>query len=157
VAARTVHEGARGPPTDALQSLIDRHGWLGRLALTQGMSDFDRDRRDLLAGLGRVFTIVLALGLLGLAGGLVAALAGGSARRQGMLTSGFERGPAGVEHPPLFVVFTGAFMLDLSASRALFGLGVQATTGAPLVEGTRLWPMATISAVTIAFVLAIGD
>ncbi len=142
-------EGRAAVPMEAQESLVDRHGWFGRLALSQGMPDRDPYRRELLGGIERlgVFTLVLmAASLIALVVGLFALGALWSGHRQGLLARGFEEGPRGIIHLETFVVFVGGFLVVLGLSLVPFGIGAEATVGALVFHEFLLWALVGVLA-----------
>ncbi len=145
-------DGRAAVPIEAQESIVDRHGWFGRLALSHDMPDSDPYRRKLLGGIERLgwFNIWLTLGsLIALIVGLFGLGALWSGRRQGTLERGFADaagnmpGLIGLE---IFVVFTAGFFVVLGLGLVPFGLGAEASVGALVFDQFLLWSLVGIVA-----------
>lgn len=104
-------------PEDARQSLVDRHGWFGRVALTYGAGNANPARVQALGGFETVAAYQGILNLLqGLCvlAGLVMLVVGLVYLGQGKLTGSFDA-PAvgGAVYLETFVIFLAAFMAML--------------------------------------------
>ncbi len=142
-------QGRGAMPDEAQDSLVSRHGWFGRLALSRDMGRGSPYREALLGGLDRVARLALWLvagALLALVVGLFALGALVSGWRKGLLIEGFEPGPGRPIHLETFVVFLGGFVIVLGLSLVPFGLGVEASGGALVFEEFLLWTLVGILA-----------
>ncbi len=142
-------DGRGAVPADAQDSLVDRHGWFGRLALSQGMPDGDPYRQDLLGGLervGRVNMWLVVVFLIALIVGLFTLGALWSRNRQGLLERGFQERPAKVLYLEVFTLFVGGFMVMLGLALLPFGMGAEGTIGALAFHEFLLWSLVAVLA-----------
>ncbi len=127
---------------EARQSLIDRHGWFGELAVSYGRGMVDANRRRLVGGALKLGGIALSIG----AGAILAFIAGVillfvAARRKadGAMASGMVEIDPEPIYAEMFAVFIGAFLLVLLLTLLMFGVHAEATPAALAFEEVLTW------------------
>jgi membrane protease YdiL (CAAX protease family) len=146
---RLYTEGAAVIPQEERNSLVDRHGWFGELAISKGMRRGDPFRAEVIGG-GLGFARLARFLVLGAGAALLAGLAMlvGAVRvwRHGEVQSGFET--AARDHRrvylEMFVVFCGGFLFLLLMHVFLFGINAQASTGGLIFLEVLTWGLAAI-------------
>ncbi len=136
-------KGAAAVPDDAAQSLAARHGWFGRLALSQGKHPSDPARWEVIAGglsivefLVGLFIVLALVNVIGLA----LCITAGVKWTNGTITAHFEPpAPGGSVYLETFAVFLGGFAFMQLISLLLFGLGVEGTTVALGLQEVLTW------------------
>jgi hypothetical protein len=92
------HDQGADMPEEARQSLVDRHGWFGELALVFGRANHERAKQEVVGGmarLGSVFLMLFAGGTLSFLGGIAAAAMVLVKWRSGEYSSGFNEAVGG--------------------------------------------------------------
>lgn len=128
------------------RSLIERHGWFGRLAMVRTLGPDDPQRREVLASAKRTLWVGIGLGfgLIGLlVGGLALAIVGIILLATGVIR--IPRTPPGRSHPVIlesFTIYLATF--GVAATWGLLGLpGDSAVSFVGLMIGVTLgllWP-----------------
>jgi membrane protease YdiL (CAAX protease family) len=147
-------EGPDKVPAEARESLVDRHGWFGRLALVFGKGEWDSGRRAVVGGIGGLVAIALWLLVLGLGGfiaGLIILIVWLRGLKQGAFDSGFDEVNT---HSPLeerlpmevFVLFAGGFLFLLAMRLVTFGMAAEGTSAAIAFLETLSWVLVGVLA-----------
>lgn len=135
-------EGAEKLPDEAKASLVDRHGWFGRLALVFGQTTRNPERRAVVGGGWRVFRILMlsdGIAVISIVGGVVVLLVLSGMYRNGVLESHFDAAIGGPVYLEMFTVFAGGFLLVLAATLIAFGMGVEGSMGALAAGEVMMW------------------
>lgn len=142
---KVYEEGPDALSPEAQESLIERHGWFGRLALAFGRGDSDLYRLDVVGGAERLvvayMSIAAVLVLAGLAG-LVFLCVGIAKVRNGSMAAGFVSSPGADVYLETFVVFLGGFLVLIMMGPLMFGIGAEASTGALAFQEVLAWGLA---------------
>ncbi len=143
---RSIYEnGSESATPEALRALIDRHGWFGRLALAFDQSDRSPSRAEVVSGgeqlsdtLDTIDSVDGLIALIGLVIGIIAVAK--------FTQSGYEcafRAPAagGSVYLEAFAVFLLGFAVVNLVRLLTFGLGVESTIAAYLLNEVLLWSL----------------
>jgi membrane protease YdiL (CAAX protease family) len=130
---RLYTDGAAAVPDEARESLISRHGWFGRLALSGRGQNGGHSRGQIVGGGARIATVFLAVAVGQVAAlviGLIMLLVMVGLWRHGALESQFEGASGGTIYVETFVIFAGGFLFLLGMTLVMFGFNAESTTGA---------------------------
>ncbi len=136
-------DGVKDIPDDARRSLVERHGWFGRLALVSDRTDH-RGREEIVGGGGRLVAVIIFLVIAALilaVAGLVAGLHLVLAWRRGDIESRFNEAVGGPLYIETFVIFLCGFLLVLAVPIVAFGFNAEATPAAGAISEILLWSL----------------
>jgi membrane protease YdiL (CAAX protease family) len=138
---RLYERGAGSLPEEARCSLVDRHGWFGELALATGEPADGPHRRRALGGGAEVLGVYSGLGVAAsvtVLGGLVAMVFFARKLNGRDYDLSPQVSPA-QEFLHAFILLVGMFALFLGLSVLPFGLGVEGTVGAVVLDFALPW------------------
>ena len=136
------HDQGADMPQEARQSLVDRHGWFGELALVFGRANHEHVKQAVVGGASRLVSAslgLMALGAISFLGGIGAAAMVLVKWKSGEYSSGLNEAVGGPLYLETFVIFLGGFLLVLAAPIVMFGIGAEATGAAVAVGEIMTW------------------
>lgn len=140
-------------PAEARESLMSRHGWFGRLAVSFGKPKHDELRWSVVSGgeeiakaLNRTVVIVIIMSIFGLIGLLVSIFVILWLHRAGNLIMFEPPPPGGSVFLETFGIFLAGFAFLLLIDLMLFGMGVEGTIAALAIKEVLLWSLVAATA-----------
>jgi membrane protease YdiL (CAAX protease family) len=144
-----IYGGKRAEVTPEVErGLVERHGWFAQIALTHGLPNHDNDRYRAIS-VGKLAALFAGSGLVGvgmLIGGIVVVVLTIVKWNDGDFEMRLEEAAGGPVYLELFTLFVGGFSLLVSANLVMFGLSVEGTSAAFVIEEVLLWTLVAVLA-----------